>query len=364
MAKLVRVDFRSTRHERSDEVSRYFQDIRGIPMLSREDEHRLFSRLDALRGEFSLLLATLAQTCQAALFDGEVPSGAALSSGYIDAVCTKLHLYAAEHSDQRLTVIVEQAYRHRTEMQYLRNKAVESNLRFVANIASKYTNMGLSYIDLIQAGNVGLMEAVDPYDQNHGTRFLTYAIWHIRKSILRALANEARTIRLPTYVLTKFKRVKEAQARFLKEHGRLPSISELAKSMHARLDAIEDVFTVVLDTVSFDAPLGDDRDAEAYSTTIPAPSPTSEERQSDLQELQRLLNRLLTHLTPRQVSVLRLRFGLNGAPQLRLQEIGNKLQVSREAIRQMERKALIRARKLVKKEEFAILARYLGTDDA
>ncbi len=352
---------RLPRVERPDGIARYFRDIRTIPLLTKDDEYRLFSRLDELRREFFQLLAALDESCRSAVFEGDFPGSPFRSYDRIEDVCTKLHLYVAEHPDQHLKQLVDQAYRYRSEIQLLRHKAVESNLLFVAEIAGKYLHFGLPYLDLIQAGNTGLMEAVDPYDQNHGTRFLTYAIWHIRKAILRALKYESRTIRLPDHVLKKFRRMKEAQAEFLKEEGRLPSTSELAKRMGARPEAVEELFIVLLDTVSFDAPRGDAPDAEPMSANIPAPSPTRAQRHEHLEELERLLNRLLTHLTDRQRRVLRLRFGLNGAPCLNLEQIGTMLDVTREAIRQLEQKALRKMRRLVTKKEFAILVRFLDT---
>jgi len=224
------------------------------------------------------------------------------------------------------------------------HELVESNLSFVAKVAAEYRSLGLPFEDLLNEGNVGLIEAAQRFDASKDTKFISYAIWWIRKSILKALSEQSHTVRLPYSQMKKVKEIRKAERALRKTLGRKPTREEISRFLDKSLAKIDRVLTHTAHEVSLDEPMGEQQDTSLAECLVDDARPTPEVRLLD-DELTHGVGEVFRALNPQQQAVIAHRFGLHGEPALTLQETGERMGLSRERVRQIECQAKERMRK-------------------
>ncbi len=238
---------------------------------------------------------------------------------------------------------IELAMRISTDDPEAKKRLSESNLRLVVSIAKKYVGRGMQFLDLIQEGNLGLIKAVDKFDYTKGFKFSTYATWWIRQAITRAIADQARTIRIPVHMVETINKVKKTNSQLLHENGRDPTAEEIAAKLDMPVDKVREILRVAQEPVSLETPIGEEGDSH-LGDFIPDDDAQAPVDAASMALMREQLAEVLKTLTPREARVLSLRYGLDDGNPKTLEEVGKEFQVTRERIRQIEAKALRKLR--------------------
>ena len=252
---------------------------------------------------------------------------------------------------------VELAQRIREGDQSALDKLTKANLRFVISVAKQYQNQGLTLSDLINEGNVGLVKAAQRFDETRGFKFISYAVWWIRQSILQAIAEQSRVVRLPLNTIGDINKIRKASIHLEQVHQRVPSASEIAKELDMTVSSVKQSLKNSSRSLSMDAPFQEgENDNNLYDVISSGETPNPDKALIH-ESLKIEIDRALDTLAPREADVVKLNFGLSGQPAMTLQEIGDTFELSRERVRQIREKAI---RRLRQESKSHILKKYLG----
>lgn len=319
-----------------DSVRAYLEEIGQIPLLTHEQEveiakeiERLQSRIRNIEVKFGVSASKLKR----------------LSKGWKDKSIKKEILSEALRNlkEEEIQRIVQEIDRLHDALSKKKQRFVEANLRLVVRVAKKYVNQGLPLLDLINEGNIGLMRAVDKFDYKQGYRFSTYATWWIKHAVTRAIAEKARTIRVPVYVLDTISRFIRITRNLVQELGREASISEIADRMKMDVAKIIEIVNVVKEPDSLESPVGEEGNTQ-LGDLIEDKETLSPHKVAFLTILKEQMSKLLDRLRENEKEVIKLRYGIDGALPHTLEEVGKVMGLTRERVRQIEGEALRRLR--------------------
>ncbi len=363
----------------ADPLKTYLKEMRSVALLTREEETGLVKEIEQCNMAIAkeLLKSTITLDELNHLLDrgDETLMGQVLTKddGYVEAIKEAVALWGKEKDQERLANVlvfiakqspifervikrlaglnqkkeVEEVVRNtevlEEKIRRAKDHLIRANLRLVVSMARGYANRGLQLPDLIQEGNIGLMIAIDKFEYQRGFRFSTYATWWIRQSILKAIANQGKTIRIPPHMLEVINKLVRTSHYLLQEKGREPTTEELSEKMGLSVEKISEILRTMQEPVSLEKPVGGEGDAR-LEDFIEAFQPTTPHDEITKDELAGQINETLSTLSPREEKVLRMRFGIGEDRSYTLDEVGEHFHLSRERVRQIEAKALRKLR--------------------
>jgi len=317
-------------HISTDPIRAYLHEIGKIPLLSANEEVILSKRIEAGEDEIEKIIKDLASKKYNEVF---VEAAKAIRKDIYDDPNLDLAKKRLSDEDRRfLNTITKDGIE-------AKNYLTTANLRLVVSIAKKYAKRGLDLLDLIQEGNIGLMRAVEKFEYKKGFKFSTYATWWIRQAITRAIADQARTIRIPVHMIETINKLSKVINKLSAKYGRTPKAEEIAEEMEMDIEKVHEIVKIAQRPSSLDSPIGEDQDSH-LGDIIPDEYSVSPADLASWSYLKKQVNKMLERLTDREKKVLELRFGLKDGVSRTLEEVGHEFKVTRERIRQIEAKAL------------------------
>lgn len=327
-------------HVSTDPIRAYLQEIGRIPLLSAEEEVILAKRIEESELEFTKLIPDLAKKAIDPIYEkaAKLMAKGVKKNPSIEAAKKRI-----TDKDKRF---LSAKIKLGLEAEHLLTTA---NLRLVVSIAKNYLKRGLELLDLIQEGNLGLMRAVDKFEYRKGFKFSTYATWWIRQAITRAIADQARTIRVPVHMIETINKLSKVSSQLAAEKGRKPTPKEIAERMGLSVQKVNEIIKIAQKPQSLEAPIGEESDSSSLSDIIADEYTASPQELATWSYLKKQIGQILATLSDRERKVLELRFGLRDGVARTLEEVGHEFNVTRERIRQIEAKALRR----IKSDEIA-----------
>jgi RNA polymerase primary sigma factor len=321
-------------HVSTDPIRAYLHEIGKIPLLSAEEEVFFAKKIEEAEKELLDLIATLAKDTKEITY---VKAQKLIQKGLKRNPAIEAARKRIEEKDKKF---MSKVLKEGLEAKHLLTTA---NLRLVVSIAKNYLKRGLDLLDLIQEGNLGLMRAVDKFEYRKGFKFSTYATWWIRQAITRAIADQARTIRVPVHMIETINKLSKVSSQLASKLGRKPSTKEIAEAMDLSIDKVNDIIKIAQKPQSLEAPMnGEDSESTSLSDIIPDNFAAPPAELATWSYLKKQINEILASLSDRERKVLELRFGLRDGVARTLEEVGHEFNVTRERIRQIEAKALRR----------------------
>jgi len=320
----------------------YLREMGATPLIREVQEVELARELQEAREGLAKIALKLPAACRNHCLDGDLEGpkrGREWPLDAAEAYYEKFLAYAREHKDEaKVAQLVKQSKGHMRHLNHARDALILANLRLVVHIAKKYLNHGISFMDLIQEGNIGLMKAVEKFEYERGNKFSTYAYWWIKQAIERAIADKGRVIRIPVHVNEKIKKISRISKELAETLGRRPNPAEIARKLSMPVSKVEEILGVVPEPQALDDMSDDDSPGLMRFIADPnAPCPL--ERTVD-RELREKVEATLKVLTEREEEIIRLRFGIGRDMPYTLEEIGRVMNLSRERVRQIEATAL------------------------
>jgi len=329
----------------SPELRLYLQEMGVTALIDEQEEVRLASQLELSRLAIARLALALPESCRAITLAGDEPGpilGAAWPLRRLERFLHNLAHYAVPpDADDRVAAALREIRAHKASLDSARDGLILANLRLVVHIAKRYVNRGLPFLDLIQEGNVGLLRAIEKFEYQRGHKLSTYAFWWIKQGMERAIADKSRTIRIPIHTSARMRKVRFAARDLGQSLGRKATTREIAIQLRMPVDAIDRALSIVREPLPLEG--GDDDDFDV-TTSLPdtqAPSPFHHVSQ---REIRQRVGSVLRELDPREETIIRMRFGLGPEAARTLEQIGERLSLSRERVRQIEWAALKKIR--------------------
>ena len=338
----------------------YLREMGATPLIDEHQEVELARELQEAREGMAKVALKFPAAVRSYLLEGDLSGprrGREWPLDNLEAFYLRLKRYRWDHKkDAKVQNLVRQARAYKRHVDHARDALILANLRLVVHIAKKYLNHGISFMDLIQEGNIGLMKAVEKFEYERGNKFSTYAYWWIKQAIERAIADKARVIRIPVHVNEKIKKISRVARELAETLGRKPTPPEIAKKLRMPVAKVEEILSVVQDPQALEDMSGDDDSPSLLRFVADPNAPCPLERTVD-RELREKVESTLKVLSPREEEIIRLRFGIGREMPYTLEEIGRVMGLSRERVRQIEATAL---KKIQQTEEKGTLREFLA----